>query len=369
MRKLKILITLSIIVFAFMGCNSCHQKTVVREKKIKIGIITPLTGDVATWGAMQKRATDLALEEINDSNITVIYEDDKADPSTGVSAMNKLINIDKVNMIVGSPASNVTLAIAPILNEKKVPLLSSGSTATKVGDAGPYIFRIMPSDEIQSLITVDWAIALGKKRVSVVYVQNAWGEGLKEAFLRDFPKKGGQIQEVYGVAPNSIDFKTILQKIKENTTDAIYAPLYPKEAGILVKQIKELGIESQVFGADVYDTPEFITAGGSASNGILYTTFGQYTGTEFEDFSRKYKERYGIEVENYAVYCYDAFKIAVEAINKSTHLDGENIRKSILQIKDYKGATGISNFDGNNNASGKTFDKKTIKEGKSVIIE
>lgn len=370
MKKLGIIFVLMLLAAALAGCVQPEKKA-----EIKIGVITPLTGDVASWGEMQKRATELAIEEINSAggingrNVSVIYEDDRADPKEGVNAFKKLAEVDKVPIVVGAPASGVTLAVAPIANQDNVVLLSSGSTATDVGKAGPYVFRIMPSDEVQSSIMADWAWDLGYKKVAVIYVKNSWGQGLMEAFTKDFPVKGGTIVTIEAADPDASDFRTQLTKIKSLNPDAIYAPLYSKGAGLMIKQAREIGLKQQILGADVYGFPELIQAGGTAVEGVLYTTFGEYHGAEYQAFAKKYKEKYGIDVETYATYCYDAFKIAIEAIKKipdGKEINGLNIRDALLSISNYRGVTGLSDFNGKNSASGKTFDKMMVKGGKFV---
>jgi branched-chain amino acid transport system substrate-binding protein len=359
----KLWIILGIVVVVALAIVLVVTQTKKEPEVLKIGIMTPLTGDVSSWGAMQRRATELALEVIKDLRVKVIYEDDQANPKVGVNAFRKLVDVDKVTIVVGSPASNVTLAVSPLANERKVVLLSSGSTATEVGKAGPYIFRIMPSDEVQSSIMADWAWQLGYKRVAVIYVENAWGRGLMEAFTKDFKAKDGIILTIQATDQDATDFRTQLSKIQGLKPDVIYAPLYTRGAGLMIKQAREMGLKQQVLGADVYGTPELIQSGGDAVNGVLYTTFGEYHGSEHQEFAKRYKEKYGLDVETYATYCYDAFMIAVEAIKripKGKAINGPNIREELLRIKDYHGVTGLTTFDGRNNAIGKTFDKMTM---------
>jgi len=362
-------ITISVLMLGSIGC------TKKGPDEIKIGVMTPLTGDVSSWGEMQRRSTEMALETINNSGgvrgakVKVIYEDDQADPKVGVNAFKKLVDVDKVPIVVGSPASTVTLAVAPIANEQKVVLLSSGSTATEVGKAGPYVFRIMPSDEVQSSIMASWAWDLGYKRIAIIYTENAWGQGLKDAFEKDFKAKGGEILTIQSSTQDATDFRTQLAKIKDVKSDAIYAPLYTRGAGLMIKQARELGLKQQILGADVYGTPELIQAGGSAVDGVLYTTFGDYGGPERQEVSKKYKDKYKIDMETYATYCYDTFMIALEAIKRipsDKPINGANIHQALLGLENFRGVTGVATFAGRNSATGKTFDRMTVKDGKHV---
>lgn len=140
------LIFLLVVSFGILGCEKKEAK------EIKIGVIFPLTGDAAIWGQNDKEGADLATEEINNpggitgKKIRLIYEDSQANPGMGVSAFKKLIEVEKVPAVIGDIASSVTLAIAPIAQEKRVVLLSPGATAPKLSEAGPYFFRIWNSD-------------------------------------------------------------------------------------------------------------------------------------------------------------------------------------------------------------------------------
>lgn len=355
---------------------SCNRKT--DQRTLKIGIMTPLTGEVASWGDMQRKSTELALEDLkargvlDGTQIQVVYEDDSATPKNGVNAFRKLADVDKVPIVVGSPASTVTLAVAPIANEKKLVLLSSGSTATDVANAGPYVFRIMPSDEVQASIMADWILELGYTNVAIIYVENAWGKGLVEQFKTDFAKKGGKILAIESSKPDSSDYRAQLSKIESLNPAAIYAPLYTRGAGLMIRQAREMGFKQQIFGADVYGTPELVQAGGDSVNGVLYTTFGQHKGPAYQQFSQRYKDKYGGEPETYASYCYDTFLIAVEAIKRippGEPRDGSHIRQALLSIKDFQGVTGSTTFDGRNNATGRTFDKMMVIGGKHLPFE
>lgn len=173
---------------------------------------------------------------------------------------------------------------------------------------------------------------------------------------------------VEGTASEATDFRGTLTKVAAANPDAIYAPLYTRGAGLMVRQAKELGIKQQILGADVYETPEFVEVGGAAAEGVLFTRYGQYDGLEYQAFAKRYRELYHRDPEAYACYCYDTIKIAFQAISACPNGDisGPRIRAALLAIKGYKGVTGVSTFDGKNSASGKTFDRIVVKNGKNV---
>jgi branched-chain amino acid transport system substrate-binding protein len=327
---------------------------------------------------MQQNSTTMAVEEINAAggvrgrNVQAVYEDDQALPAQGVKAFRKLIDVDKVPIVVGSPASNVTLAVAKIANDTSTVLLSSGSTAQAVGQAGAYVFRIMPSDEVQASIVAEWALELKYQTMSIIYVENAWGRGLADAFQEEFAKRGGSILTREATQQGATDFRAQIQNAVAPKPDAVFAPLYTKEAGLMIRQMRELGHNTQILGADVYETPELITTGGKAVDGVLYTTYSAGAGPKHDAFAKAYKEKYNREPEAYAYYCYDAIKIALKALNDVPEAElnsGASIRKSLLAIDSYDGVTGPTRFAGKNSASGKTFVKWMIKDGKGEKYE
>lgn len=368
----KILIGLAILGIVILSVFLFLKKP--NQKVIKIGVITSLTGNTASWGDMQRKATTIAIEDINTQGgvngipVKAIFEDDQGIPKVGVSAFKKLIATTDVPIVVGFPLSGVTLATAETANREQVVILSSGSTASKVGQAGPYVFRIMPSDEVQAAITADWAIDLGYKRIAVLYVENAWGRGLKDYFVKTFVAKGGIITQVESSTDDTSDFRSQLTKIKNDNPDAIYIPLYQRQAGLSIRQAREIGVKQQILGADVYETPELIEAGGSAVNGVLFTTFGRGKGLAQDEFAKKYEKQFGEKPGTYAYYAYDAFSIAVECIKSSGGASAkpEDLRSCLLGLNDYYGVTGLTSFKGSTSASGKTFDKKTISDGKFI---
>lgn len=142
--------------------------------EILIGHLAPLTGTVAVYGDWLTQGTELAAEEINTKGgidgrkIRIIHEDTKCDPTTGVSAINKLITVDKVPAIIGAACSSVTLAVAPIAERNKVALMSAVSAAIKISDAGDYIFRIFPSNAAEAKKLVELAQSLNLTKAAIL---------------------------------------------------------------------------------------------------------------------------------------------------------------------------------------------------------
>lgn len=360
----KTIVVFILFLLCILGCAKKEPKV------LKIGVIQPLTGDVASWGKHGRNAMEIALKEINEQGgingkkVELIFEDSKGDPKEGVNALNKLIDADKVPIVIGDAVSTVSFALVRIANDRKVVLLSPGSTAARLTkEGGRFFFWVMPSDALQSKITASWIKEMGYTKVAVLYVNNVWGKGLEEFFVDEFPKVGGEIVLNESVEDGQSDYRTVISKIIESKPDCIYAPLYQRGAGQFLKQLREQGVKTQVFGADVYEAPELLETAGDAANGVLFTTFVQKGNEISRKFKEKYNEAFGMDPINYAYFAYDALKIAAIAIERGGYT-GEGIRQALLDMKDYVGATGPNIFDEHGDVTTKTFEKMIIKEKK-----
>jgi branched-chain amino acid transport system substrate-binding protein len=342
---------------------------------IKIGAIQPMTGTVASWGQHGERAMRIAVQEINAAGgirghqVQLILEDSQGDPKVGVNALKKLIDVDKVPLVIGDAISPVSFATAPIASTRHVVLLSPGSTAALLTrEGGNYFFRVMPSDALQSKITAEWIAGLGFRDVAVVGTNNVWGKGLVEFFSREFPKRGGRLALEQLVGEQVSDFRTVIEKIRAADPDAIYAPLYQTQAGQFLRQLKQLGVPIQVFGADVYEAPELLETAGDAANGVLFTTFVQQDNDISRNFRAKYRAEYGMDPINYAYFAYDAMKLAAHAIDEAGY-NAARIRQALLRTRDFRGATGITAFDEHGDVTTKTFEKMQIRGGRIVPLK
>lgn len=360
-----------LFITAFLFPLSCKKE----PEEIKIGSVLPLTGDAAKYGASAKKAIDLAVQEINlaggikGSKIIVIYEDDQASPDKGVSAFQKLITVDKVPVVIGAMPSSVTLAMAPIAEKNKVVLFSPASSNPKVTEAGDYIFRNDVSDVFEGVKMAEevWE-RLGLKKVAVLYINNDYGAGIKDVFIRRFEELGGKIVDVETFEQGATDFRTQLTKIKQSNPEASYIVGYKEQIQIL-KQYKELAIKAQILATIMLEDPEIIQKVGDAAEGAIYTyrAYDPQSGQkEVTEFVENFKTKYGIEPDNWAAQCYDALKIVVLAIKRGGYTS-EGIKNSLYRIRDFPGVSGLTTFDENGDVI-KPIILKTVKDGKFVIF-
>lgn len=358
-KKLAILsILTSIVVSAsiFSGCAKAGS-----SNEIKIGVVLPLTGEIATYGQSSKNALDLLQEQVNKAggvlgkNIKLVYEDDENQPTKSTNAITKLIDSEKVSAIIGSVSSGACIAIGPIATKNKIPMITPTATSEKVTtDGGEYVFRSCYIDSFQGMVVAKYAAEdLKAKKAAIFYdLGSDYSKGLADTFEKVFKEKGGTIvaKEAYNTTDK--DFKAQLTKIKGLDPEVIFLPEYYNAVGLIATQARALGIKAVLMGADGWDSDKLVEVGGDAINGGYFSNHysPDDTAKEVVDFIKSYKAKYGENKtpDALAVLAYDAGKILFEAIKNANSTDGAKI-KDALKATNLSVVAGNITFDSNRN--------------------
>jgi branched-chain amino acid transport system substrate-binding protein len=326
----------AIICIQLFGCTTS-------ENIIKIGVIAPLTGEGATYGASMKRGFNLAFQA--DSSIKLIYEDDKLLPKEGINAINKLISTDKVNVILGSAASAVTMAIAPIAEKNKKVLFSTISTTDNLRNAGEYIFRNVPRNEVQGSTAAEFLFyKLNIKVVGVFGENDEYGTNLSKSFKSKFAELGGKISFDNAYSSGQKDFKTALTNANTSGIEALYIPGNYQESSLILIQAKELGVKFILIGGDGSYSPELISIAGNSAEGFYATIMSVDRQSDYYSaFYKLFVSNYKQEPDIYDAYAYEGGTIILETI-KSVGYDADSI-KNYLYKTSFSSLTGILKFD------------------------
>lgn len=375
--KNKIAIPLAMILVAviiFFGCGKKESAT------IKIGCLTPLTGEGATYGRLTKKGVDFAIDEINKSHylpkpLEVVFEDDRIDATVGVNAIQKIISVNKVPVVIGPFGSSVVLACAPIANKNETVIISASATADGIADAGDFVFRITPPNSKQGHDNAVFCFnRLHAKTAAIIFQNNDYGVTLRDAFQKRFPELGGTIVDVEGMDGGATDARAQLAKIKAADPDVVFFPVHQTEAAIVLKQARELGIRAKFTSADGAMTPELIKNAGDAAEGSYYSTLGLGYGVaddKISAFEKAFADTHNGEKPGiYTAYYYEVTKIVAQAIKEGGY-DGKKIRDYLYSIhadKAYTGVTGVTSFDSKGEVD-KPFYIYVVKGGQYVRAE
>lgn len=344
------------------------------SKELTIGAILPMTGSASGYGKWMQRGVELAVEDVNGAGgirgrkLRVIVEDSKSDNRAGVDAANKLITVDKVPALEVA-LTGVTKSVVPIAERNGIIVFTS-ATAPGLTDDGAYLFRNATNirNEVDKMIRACIG-SLGFKRVSVISVNNPVGPWVNEYFKKEYEAAGGQVPNTELFQPDTTDFRTQLEKLRQGKPEALYI-LGFQQTGLIMKQARELGIQCQFLGITDFELPEVLKIAGNAADGAIYTKAAydpQSQELNVASYARRYTERYGESPEVYSATVYDATRLLALAFDK-VGTNPEAIRKYILTIKDYPGASGITTFLPNRDVS-KTVQLKKIVGSEYVLIK
>ncbi|MCR4427069.1 MAG: ABC transporter substrate-binding protein [Firmicutes bacterium] len=340
----------TVLAFA-LGLFMLQVGVSVGADVIIIGEIAALTGPTAQQGLQERNGATMAVEEINAAGgvlgkqLKLITYDFKGQPAEGVSAYRKLVQTDKASVIIGTNFSNVNLAIAPVAEQLKVPLVSNAMepkvTVPEPGKVNKFHFLAQPSSIEQGHIVARFAMEeLGVKTAAcIVNKGNSFATSQAEAFRDYVNENGGKVVEYVEYPMGVLDFKAQLTKIKAANPDAIYIPQYAQEAGLQVKQARELGIKSVIVGANTLSVPPFVEAAGGKDvvAGVYFIQNLNIGDPRFSDFIARYEKRWGEPIQTLNVFFgYDNVHIAVDAIRRAGSTDPVAIQQALEGVKGVK---------------------------------
>jgi branched-chain amino acid transport system substrate-binding protein len=328
---------------------------------VKIGLSTPLSADLASFGKSVRDAVVLAADEINakggvlgGKKIELVIEDDQSKPDQAKTVFEKLIKRDKVVAIIGDVTSGCSMAAAPVAQAAGVPMLSPTATAEKLTKEGNCIFRSCFIDPLQAAAIAKFGMEdLKATKFAVLYnVKDTYSVGLKDAFDQYVKAHGGEIVSEVSYSSGDSDFAGQLTKIRKAKPDAIYAPGYYGEIGPICGQARELKINVPLLGSDGWDSTKTAELGGDAINGNYFTN--HYSAEDqrpvVQNMIKAYTARYGKGPDALAVLGYEATYLMADAINRAGSADSSKIREALADTKGFQGVTGTITIGPDRNA-------------------
>ena len=341
----------------FAGCGSKES-----GDTIKVGANFELTGNVANYGNATIEGLQLAIDEaneaggINGKKIELVSVDDKSEAAESINAATKLISDDDVKVIVGPATTGLVLAETQTATDAKVPIIAPCATSPEAtvenGKVKPYVFRSCFIDPQQGEVMATFAAKELKAKTAVIYVDNSsdYSKNLAKVFKEKFEAAGGKVVMEEAFLQKDQDFKATLTKLKTANADVMFVPAYYEEVGKIVKQAREMGINSAILGTDGWDDTKVVDiAGADALNNTFFSTHYSEKDAEVQGFIEAYKKKYNRAPNVFAALGYDAGKMLVDALKRAGSGDTEKIREALEATKDLKVGTGTISMDKNHN--------------------
>ena len=315
---------------------------------IKFGVFEPMTGNDGGGGTLEVKGAKLAAKlypAVNGQKIELDIVDNKSDKVEAANAAKRLVEQDKVVAVIGSWGSGYSMSAGPTFDTAKVPAVAASATNPNVTAGHPYYFRVCFIDPFQGTVLAQLAFNdLKVKKVSVIQqVDSDYSVGLSKFFIDEFKKLGGEILDGGKYNTGDTDFSAQLTTVKSQAPDVIFAPGNFTQSALLIKQARQLGLQQQFLGGDTWETPEFITNGGKAVEGAMFTTFFSTENpinATSKKFIDEYKKEYNEDPSAVAALAFDAYLFIRNAIETTKSTDGPTLQKALAATKNFEGATG-----------------------------
>lgn len=359
------------------------------NKVAKIGVIAPLSGDLAALGKGIEHSVDLAIKQANESKaipgwtLELAAEDDQATPDVGKNAATKLASDKDVIGVVGTLNSSVAQSVQPVLAAANITQVSPANTnpaltqgadfATAPKRTYPTYFRTCTTDSIQGPFAARYLFEkAGIKEIATVHDKKTYGQGLVDAFTTEYEKLGGKVVAAETINPDDDKYDAVISKIKPSNPKAVYYGGEFPQAGPFSQQMKAAGLNVPLMGGDGIFSGEYVKLAGATADGDLSTSVGAPTDTleSAKSFVDAYNAGgYAEPYEAYGAYAYDAANAIINALKTSLKDadSAEAARQATVQAMSsvsFDGVTGKVAFDEYGDTTSRVLTVYGVKGGK-----
>ena len=345
---------------------------------IKVGIFNCLTGQNAFGGQLELEGTQLAhslMPEILGKKVELVVVDNKSDKVEAANAVTRLIENDKVNVIIGTYGSSLAMAGGEVAEQAGIPVIGTSCTNPLVTLGKKFYFRACFIDPFQGAGAATYAFKnLGlKKAATLIDVANDYSVGLGTFFRNAYKKMGGEIVAELKYQSGDQDFTAQLTELISKKPDIVFLPAYFAEGAIVLKQAKELGAEFRFIGADAMDNPEIVTLGGDAVEGFMHTTFAYDPSMKEMNpvaakFTEEWKKAHPDKDPNVnSALGYDCYVMVADAITRAGSAEPAKIRDALEATKDLPTVTGMTTINATHDAE-KEMGIVEIRNGKKTFL-
>lgn len=331
------------LALLFTGCNKSNSDSNV----VRIGVITSLTGSNAAFGQAHKNGYAVALEQINAAGgvlgkkVELDFYDDQSKPDQAVQGVSKLVDQDKVPLILGAYSSESTRAIVPVVKQKQIPTIAPTATADNIMEtAAPWVFRICAGSGDYATATLDFLKNNGDpKTLAVVYENTNFGQSNNKSMTDAAQKAGLNVIANEAYQASSPDYKALLQRVKAKNPEAIYLASYLLDASTLMRQAEQVNLNPKYYtsAGTGFAAAEFPTPDKGAGKYAEYTySVSQWLPTARWKGSKQFDDAFFKLTNSHPAYhameAYASLIVAAEAIKKAGRTEPKAIRDAIASI-------------------------------------
>jgi branched-chain amino acid transport system substrate-binding protein len=310
------------VLVSACGRESGGGDSSTAQKTLRVALIGPQSGQLASLGDWDSKGVTLAAKEINAKGgagglkIQITRMDDQGDPTIGGNLARKAVS-EHYNVVFGSSSSTISLAMLPIITGAKTAQITSGQADALTQQGSAYIFLDSPTSTTYDATLASYVLGkLGKKKVAMITNNGAYGKGEHDAFLAQLKKAGVKPVADKVVTPDQKEMSGALSQIRSAHPDALFIGAEEVESGLIAKQARSLGIDATIVEGAPAGTPQYLdTAGKQAAEGTIVSS--PYLSNDLNDqtkaFAAAYQKAYGETAELHGAKAYDGMQIVAKA--------------------------------------------------------
>ena len=376
---MKIITTLieCLLLLSLGACMNLSDKN--NEHETRIGILLPMSGEYSFRGRKTLDGIFLAHDQINrigpvrGKAVKLVIIDSKSTVKGSRAAMKRFIEKENVCLVIAASTTANALAIKPLAERARLPVLLTIATGNIVTERNPYMFRCCFTDSVQGKAMADFAYKDKMfNSIDILFDLNdqvTYRRDLARAFASEFKKISGKSATEIGYYSGNGSLLPPLIKLKKAKPSAVFAPSDVKDAATILKEARRNGLNATFLGSDGWDRPElFENCGSRPEPCYVSSMFSMESGLpDVKEFVRSIKASTGSEPTTDTAQAYDALNIVVKALRLSR--SRTDIRSGLYQVRNYHGVTGTTSIEADGNARKTIFIKEVVKgaNGKSAF--
>lgn len=342
----------STLLAAAMAILPAGFSAAMAADELPIAVVGPMTGQYATFGHQMKAGAEKAVEDLNAAGgvlgklLKLEVGDDACDPKQAVAVANQMANAG-VSFIAGHFCSGSSIPASQVYEEEGMIQISPASTNPKLTDeGGPNVFRVCGRDDQQGAVAGQFlAEKFADTPIAILHDKTAYGKGLADETKKALNAAGKQEVMYEAITAGEKDYSAVVSKLKRESVGAVYLGGYHTEAGLIIRQMREQGMDTVLIAGDALVTDEFWAITGDAGEGTLMTfSPDPRKNPAAEPVVKAFREQ-GVEPEGYVLYTYgaiQAWKQAVESVGGT-----EDVAAVIKALQDgeFETVLGTTSFD------------------------
>ena len=323
--------------------------------EIKVGVVLDITGAGASLGVPERQTVEMLAEQVNAAGgingrkLKLIIEDNQSTEDGAAKVTSKLLNTEKVDILLGASRTGPSLAMRPLAEKAEKPMISFAANA-KIVDGSKWVFKTAQNDRVVLEKMVDDMKAKGITKVAVARDASGFGEGIPEMLTEIGKSAGITVTTVQKFAPDATDFTSQMLGLRDSNPQAVLIWRIPPAAGLAQKAYKQLALNVPVYQSHGIGNQAFLDTAGDSANGLLAPMGRMLVADQLKaddpqkavvtKFIADFKAKYNANPSTFAGHAYDGFMIAVESLKKAG-TDAVKLRDAIEATSKWPGISGV----------------------------